>query len=193
MCVIQSMYLQSDKLRNNSKKGFTLVEALVALSILIVGIISGFILVTKALYNVTIIQDRLTASFLAQEGIELVRQIRDTNYFKKLNGGIDSWDDGLNNGDNIVIVNTNTGSVTLRLFSDPSYDPYLYYHPITGLYDHDSSGSKTSFQRVINISPVNNDEIKVQSIVTWKSRNISFEIGKGGIVAEDHLFNWLKL
>lgn len=189
------MYLWPDKLKNSFKKGFTLVEALVALSILIVGIISGFILVTKALYNVTIIQDRLTASFLAQEGIELVRQIRDTNYLKKLKGETNNWDDGLNTGDNIVIVNTNTDSVTLRFSSDPLYDPYLYYHPTTGFYDHDSSGSKTTFQRVINISPnpMNNDEIKVQSIVTWKSRNISFEIGKGGIVAEDHLFNWLKL
>jgi type II secretory pathway pseudopilin PulG len=187
------MYLQPDKLKNNFKRAFTLVEALVALSILIVGIISGFILVTKALYDVTIIQDRLTASFLAQEGLELVRQIRDTNYLKKLNEGTGNWDDGLNNGDNIVIVNTNTGSVTLLSSSNPSYDPYLYYHPLTGLYDHDSSGSKTSFQRVINIYHIppndpNANEIRVQSIMDWKSKNINFEF-----TAEDHLFNWLSI
>ncbi len=184
----------------NSKsksKAFTLVEALVALSILIVGIISGFILVTKALYNVTIIQDRLTASFLAQEGIELVRQIRDTNYLKQLDGQSVDWDYynnvSLVDGNYIISGNINIGNVKLIFSSDPSYDSYLYYHQITGLYDHDSSGSKTSFQRVINIFHINEDEIRVQSIIAWKSRNIIFEIGKGGIVAEDHLFNWLKL
>jgi len=187
--------MQNDNLKFKIKNlkfsaGFTLVEALVALSILIVGIISGFILVTKALYDVTIIQDRLTASFLAQEGIELVRQIRDSNYV----GGTVSWDDNLSNGTSTISANINTKVIKLTPDSDPSYDPYLYYHEDIGLYNHDSSGgNKTSFQRVINIFPVNNDEIRVQSIVTWKSRNISFEIGKGGIVAEDHLFNWLKL
>ena len=98
------------------KSGFTLVEALVALSILIVGIISGFILVTKALYDVTIIQDRLIASFLAQEGLELVRQIRDTNYLKTLDGTSTDWDDNLKtDGDYLVSANIQTGTVILPL------------------------------------------------------------------------------
>ena len=189
------------------KSGFTLVEALVALSILIVGIISGFILVTKALYDVTIIQDRLIASFLAQEGLEVVRQIRDTNYLKTLDGTSTDWDDNLKtDGDYLVSANIQTGTVILPL---PPWqqDKGLYYHCSSGLYTYDDTGNVnltcehtddvilTTFKRKINISHVSPDEIRVQSIIEWKSRNIIFEvgIGKGGIKAEDHLFNWLKL
>ena len=177
------------------KSGFTLVEALVALSILIVGIISGFILVTKALYDVTIIQDRLTASFLAQEGLEFVRQIRDTNYLKTLGDIPTAWDNNLKtDGDYLISANVQTGTVILPL---PVWqeDKSLFYHPSSGLYNYDDSGDAlpTVFKRKINITHVSPDEIRVQTSVAWKSRNISFEIGKGGIVAEDHLFNWLKL
>jgi type II secretory pathway pseudopilin PulG len=189
------------------KSGFTLVEALVALSILIVGIISGFILVTKALYDVTIIQDRLTASFLAQEGLELVRQIRDTNYLKTLGDTPTAWDNNLKtDGDYFISANVQTGTVILPL---PVWqeDKSLYYHCSSGLYNYDDTGSvvstcsenpnngiiPTTFKRKINIYHVSADEIRVQTSIAWKSRNISFEIGKGGIKAEDHLFNWLKL
>jgi type II secretory pathway pseudopilin PulG len=177
------------------KSGFTLVEALVALSILIVGIISGFILVTKALYDVTIIQDRLTASFLAQEGLELVRQIRDTNYLNKLKEGTGNWDDGLSDGTFTVSVNITSppGSIILDPLA-PGERRYLKYTSSSPpyLYNYDI-GDETTFERTIQITHIPPDEIKIQSILTWKSRNISFEIGKGGIKAEDHLFNWLKL
>ena len=207
MFVIQSMYLQLDKLKNKNlscsarqnffscftrnkfNRAFTLVEALVALSILIVGIISGFILVTKALYNVTIIQDRLTASFLAQEGIELVRQIRDTNYLKTLGGASTDWDDNLKtDGDYLIAADIYTGTVILPL--PPWQDKSLYYHPSSGLYNYDNTGDATPtvFKRKMNITHVSSDEIRVQSIMNWKSRNINFSF-----TVEDHLFNWLKL
>jgi type II secretory pathway pseudopilin PulG len=170
------------------KRAFTLVEALVALSILIVGIISGFILVTKALYDVTIIQDRLTASFLAQEGLELVRQIRDTNYFKTLGGNPTTWDNNLANGNYIISARTNPPPIKVEL-QPLTGTQYLYYHPDTRLYNYESFGGQlTSFQRTINIYHVSSDEIRVQAIMSWKTRNISF-----GFTSEDHLFNWLKI
>jgi type II secretory pathway pseudopilin PulG len=197
------MYLQLDKLKNKNlsrsarqnlfscfarnkfNRAFTLVEALIALSILIVGIISGFILVTKALYDVTIIQDRLTASFLAQEGLEFVRQIRDTNYLKTLGSTSTDWDKGLQDGPYIISANPNPpGSISLKLLEGTKY---LKYNPTTGLFNYDS-GELTSFQRTIQIIHVSSDEIRVQSIMNWKSRNIDFSF-----TAEDHLFNWLKL
>ncbi|MFA5392105.1 MAG: type II secretion system protein [Candidatus Paceibacterota bacterium] len=175
-------------LRRNSK-AFTLVEALVALSILIVGIISGFILVAKALYGVTIIQDRLTASFLAQEGLELVRQIRDTNYLKTLGGTSTDWNSSLKtNGEYLIFADIDTGTVNLPL---PSWqDKSLYYHAASGLYNYDDTGDaiSTVFKRKIVITNIRPDEIRIQTIMNWKSKNISFNF-----TVEDHLFNWLKL
>ena len=184
------MPIEKDRIQNiRFKSGFTLVEALVALSILIVGIISGFILVTKALYDVTIIQDRLTASFLAQEGVELVRQIRDSNYLKSLGGTSTDWDNNLKtDGDYLISANIDTGTVILPL---PFWqDKSLYYHPSSGVYNYDNSGGAVStvFKRKINIKHLSTDEIQVQAIMGWQSKGINFNL-----VVEDHLFNWLKL
>lgn len=169
-------------------RAFTLVEALVALSILTVGIISGFILVTKALYNVTIIQDRLTASFLAQEGIELVRQIRDSNYKKILNNKSANWDNGLSDGAYIISVDLNPPGGVEQL--KPFEDKYLKYDLSSRLYNY-NSGNDTVFKRkiiIIHIPSYPSNEIKVQSIMDWKSKNIPFSV-----TVEDHLFNWLQI
>lgn len=186
------MPIEKDRIQNiRFKSGFTLVEVLVTLSILIVGIISGFILVTKALYDVTIIQDRLTASFLAQEGLEFVRQIRDTNYLKTLGGTSTDWDDNLKtDGDYLISANINTKTVTLPL--PPWQDKSLYYHSSSGVYNYDNSGDATPtvFKRKISIKHLSTDEIQVQAIMDWQSKNIKFT---QGIIVEDHLFNWLKL
>jgi type II secretory pathway pseudopilin PulG len=184
------MPIEKDRIQNiRLKSGFTLVEALVALSILIVGIISGFILVTKALYDVTIIQDRLTASFLAQEGLEFVRQIRDTNYLKTLGSTSTEtdWDNNLKTDENyLIFANISAGTIILSSWQDK----LLSYHPSSGVYNYDNTGDATPtvFKRKINIYHVSSDEIRVQSIMNWKSRNIDFSF-----TAEDHLFNWLKL
>ena len=76
-------------------RGFTLIESLVAISILLVGVVSAFGLVTKSLATAPVIQDRLVASFLAQEGIENVRHIRDSNFFKILKTGSGNWLGGI--------------------------------------------------------------------------------------------------
>jgi len=183
---------------NNSKRkynAFTLVEALVALSILLTGIISGFILVTRALYNAKVIQDRLTASFLAQEGIELVRKIRDTNYVKNINGVSTNWNNGLANGSYYISVDPDSKQVRL---SDNYKDqeaqiPNLKYDKNNFQYGFNYKyGDETNFKRIIRIKTIDSNHLRVQSVVAWNTRNISFLEGQGAIVAEDHLYNWLS-
>jgi len=92
---------QSDKkitkkvltLRNYAKKnlkGFTILEMIVAIFLITVGIIGIFALITKTVSNSTVSRDEMTAAYLAQEGIEIVRNIRDSNY---ING--QDWDETL--------------------------------------------------------------------------------------------------
>jgi hypothetical protein len=163
---------------------FTLVEALIAMSILIIGIISSFILVTRALYNTSIIQDRLTASFLAQEGLELVREIRDSNYINRINNGTGNWNDGLQPGTyRISFENGNR----LETIADPS-EATLYFHDDTGLFDYNSSGTLTSFNRQIQIDQISDYELRVTVIVSWQTKGINYSLQ-----GEDHLFDWLPL
>lgn len=183
-------HLQPPISKNTNKRlpaGFTLIEALVALSILIVGIMSGFILITRSLYSAAIIQDRLTASFLAQEGAELVRQIRDSNYLRTLNDNPTNWDQGLADGSYIVAFNP---AAPDNIFFQPAEDiQYLKYDAATGLFNY-ASGEPTSFMRTIKItsSPLSPDKIQVGIEMNWKSKNIDFSF-----LVEDHLYNWLDL
>ena len=64
----------------NNKQGFTLLEVLLALSVLSVGIMAAF---TLALANLNTARDnyqRIRAANLAREGLELARNVRDTNW-----------------------------------------------------------------------------------------------------------------
>lgn len=57
--------------------GFTLVEALVAISILMIAIASPMTLAQKGLSTAVLSKDQMVASFLAQDAIEAVKNIRD--------------------------------------------------------------------------------------------------------------------
>jgi type II secretory pathway pseudopilin PulG len=57
--------------------GFTMVETLVAISILLVVIIGPMTIAQKGIQNAYFSRDQLTAVFLAQEAIEAVREKRD--------------------------------------------------------------------------------------------------------------------
>ena len=66
------------KIQNNIKtKAFTLIEALVAVSILMIAIASPMTLAQKGLSTATLSKDQMIASFLAQDAIEAVKNIRD--------------------------------------------------------------------------------------------------------------------
>jgi type II secretory pathway pseudopilin PulG len=61
----------------NSIKGFTLVEALVAISILMIAIASPMTLAQKGLSTAILSKDQMIASFLVQDAIEAVKNVRD--------------------------------------------------------------------------------------------------------------------
>ncbi|MDD5760658.1 MAG: prepilin-type N-terminal cleavage/methylation domain-containing protein [Candidatus Pacebacteria bacterium] len=183
---------KSSKIQVSSckNKGFTLVEALIAISIMIVGILSGLVLVTRTLYNSVIIRDRLTASFLAQESMELVRQIRDTNFLKILSGGSSNWREGLSAGRYIIETNVgNEKSIGLIPVVEGKV-PNLFYDDNYKIYNYNDLGSPTSFNREIQIEdiPDQPNEIRVKVIMKWKTKGINFDLK-----VEDHLFNWINL
>jgi len=65
-----------------SRKGETLVEVSVALVLLVVGALSALRLLGLAGINNQITKERVIATNLAREGLEAVRNIRDTNWLR---------------------------------------------------------------------------------------------------------------
>ncbi|MBA7596520.1 hypothetical protein ES703_03494 [subsurface metagenome] len=74
-------------------KSFTLIEIVVAIFLITVGTVGAFSLIQRTIAFTVISSSRLVAANLAQEGIEIIRNTRDTNW---LSGN--PWDQGLSSG-----------------------------------------------------------------------------------------------
>ena len=65
-----------------SRRGETIIEVLIAVLVLAVGIIAGVRLLISSGINNELSRERVVATNLAREGIEAVRNIRDTNWLR---------------------------------------------------------------------------------------------------------------
>jgi Tfp pilus assembly protein PilV len=72
--------------------GFTLVETLVAISIFTMSILGLMSILASGISNTTYAKQKMVASYLAQEGIEYVRNLRDTSVLYDVAGAQHGWD-----------------------------------------------------------------------------------------------------
>ena len=72
------------------KKAFTLIEVLIAIFLITVGIAGAFDLIQRTVAFSAISSSRLEAVYLAQEGIEIIRNTRDSNWLAE-----NPWDSGI--------------------------------------------------------------------------------------------------
>ncbi len=177
----------NEYLPKKEKLGFTLLEVITAIFILTVGIGGAFALLRQSLSGASMVELKVTAAYLAQEGIEIVRNIRDSNWLESRSSSV-SWDDGLTNcqspncceGDYKIYTSltnvSNCNSSNLRYLNIDT----------NGFYSYDS-GTPTKFKRKIIITPKGSDKMEVKVIVEWQERERSHSIE----VVED-LSNWYE-
>jgi prepilin-type N-terminal cleavage/methylation domain-containing protein len=177
----------------NNKKGFTLLEVMLALGVITIGLMGVSSLVLQNIQVQDINKNYLVASMLAQEGLELVRNIRDTN-FLKMDLGYD-WKNGdlalLNNdivrGASIggfkeyaINYDKTIKDVTMS-WSDDNTKLFFY----NGIYDHNGlNGVLTPYRRLIRV--YNYDYyLEVHSTVRWNEhgRTHNYEV-------VTDLYNW---
>jgi type II secretory pathway pseudopilin PulG len=152
-----------------TKKGQLLIESLVAISVLIIGFLGIFGLLSRSLSLNNVISSQYIASNLAAEGIEVVKNLIDANFIQNL-----PWNSGITDGSYGVSFNSTS--------LNDLQDQFLNLTP-NNLYSYEA-GQPTPYKRDIVI--VNKgDEIQVNSIVTWQIRGGSYSI-----TLEDHFFNW---
>ncbi len=67
------------KYKKQNNRGFTLIETLVAVMILASSIVGPLSIASRSLNNALVAKDQITAFFVAQDAVEYVRYVRDTN------------------------------------------------------------------------------------------------------------------
>jgi len=157
------------------KKGFTLMEVIIAIAIILTALVTLTTLISSSVAGIRPGKSKIIATNLAQEGLELVRSIRDNNWLAFKRG--DDWDDGLGAGDYRAQYDSNSllsfASVPLKIDSN-------------GFYQYDT-GSNTVFYRKITITQTESSWIGVVSEVTWQEKGRSYNIS-----ARTNLYNWLE-
>jgi type II secretory pathway pseudopilin PulG len=163
------------KKNNERSRAFTLVETLIAISILMLSITGPLYFASESLKAAVYARDQITAFYLAQDAFEQIHKIRDDNIY--FDGA--SWYTGLDvcTADK-TLCRVNTTGLLYAVAASPSSDDYfLYLNEESGEYSHQSSGgTKTIFQRKVKIEPNDNTdwafatEMKVTVTIEWSSR-----------------------
>lgn len=163
--------------KNLKNSGFTLIETLVAIGIFAFSI-TGLISVTaNGVFNTNFVKNKFTAGYLAIEGAELVRNIRDTaaiqnngwtaimttspflgNCERSVGGTeactIDAWTTSA------PAACPSEGCLAMTLDTDSGKFSYSPQDPFTLL--------QSIFTRTIYIETINNKESRVTSKVEWR-------------------------
>ncbi|MDD2274425.1 MAG: prepilin-type N-terminal cleavage/methylation domain-containing protein [Candidatus Pacebacteria bacterium] len=144
-----------------SKKGFGLIEMIVGVAIVSIGIVGTFSMISRFSYQSQVIRDSFIASNLAQEGIEIVKNIRDTNALEDAN-----WNDGLTHCQSGCEMDYTNDS----LLSWSGDGRYLYLNN-NGGYTYNSAGAiETYYKRRITITEVEpNKSMEIIVSVYWES------------------------
>lgn len=158
------------------QRGFSLVETLVAITILLIAVLAPMRIASQSIKSAGFAREQLTAVFLAQEGIEMIVRARDAD---ALNGGSTwSWYTSLlaackNSGQGCSYNPTNGAFVscatiaTCRLYLDTTGGTSGVY------YTHTQGALPASpYTRVVKVlqgETLGVNEVNVQSVVSWYS------------------------
>lgn len=160
------------------KKSFSLLGVLISSEILTVAAVAIIGLMASSIIYAKTSGNKLVALGLAQEGIEITRNIRDRNW---LAGGSLAWRDGLADGAYQAKLNP-LGLIGLTAENKKMrYGTDFWYVPA----EPSVLGADTIFERIITISTGTEGEIIAECETSWSERGKNFSI-----VLEDKLYNW---
>ncbi len=152
-------------------RGFTLIETLVAVSLLTIAIMAPMTLTQQSLSGAYYARDQITAYNLAQEGIESVRAIRDGQILSISQtadaSGIDLFGSIPVNQDFIIDGLETNPETAMETCVDEC--PPLQLSPDGSLYGYGPGWTDTKFTRTLRASYVgaSEDEIQLSVTVSW--------------------------
>lgn len=169
-------------------RGFTLVETLVAITVLVIAIVGPLYAIHRSVIASYTARDQLIATALAQEGVEYIRNERDGNYL----GGAPDWMSGLAacEGTTGCTVDPSQNVIQACPTSANGGCPALRMNPASKLYMQSTNSGypQTKFTRKVEVRDVGSAGTEVDVIVTvsWVTLGIPYTV-----VVHEHLYNWL--
>jgi prepilin-type N-terminal cleavage/methylation domain-containing protein len=164
------------KFFNQKNKGFTLIETLVAITILVSAVAAPLTLAFRSLVAAQFTKNQIIASYLAQDAIEYVRNIRDENVLRDR-----AWLSGLGSCGNGCRVDSPND--TVNGCSGPSC--LIKKDPSSGLYGHRSQWEDTLFFREVTVTSIDTDEAKISVTINWQQGVIPRTY-----TLKETIFNW---
>lgn len=193
--------------KSKNEKGFTIVEVLISLTIFSIAVTGIITVAVQGTLNVNATKDKIIATYLAGEGLELMRAMRDTTVVNEVATGAGTenagWTAFVTNLsgyctatspcdiDGASVTSMSSGTVfpsttnIITCGSGATASCPLYY--AGGLYsDVSSFGAPASpFRRAIVVTPYGANDMHVASTVTWMEGTAA----RSATVSED-MFNW---
>lgn len=189
--------------------GFSILEALVAIAILIIALTGPMVFAQQSLRAARLARDQVTAFYLAQDAIEFVKHVRDENSLSTLFR--DDWLAGLeecfadegnpNSGCQVSTPEWTGGSTDSAVDACPGSDCPLYeQEPLAGgkLYGIFGGGAsvESRFSRRVRIMTPEGDnpsgeteEALVEVRVWWDTTGVS---GERQVLVREHVYNWIQ-
>jgi type II secretory pathway pseudopilin PulG len=157
------------------KNAFTLMEIIIVMGVITSVLTSALVLITMTVNSTKASRSKIIAIGLSQEGLEIVRNIRDNNWLAGRRSPL-NWRQDIDPGDYRVQYDSlgllNFSNTPLRINN--------------GFYQY-GAGDNTPFFRKITIEHIGNNQIRVVSEVTWN------EQGRNQVIsAETKFYNWLE-
>lgn len=173
----QRVKYQLNKSLFAGRQGFSLLETAIAISILVFSILGPMTLSSQSIRSASVARNTIIASNLAQEGIELVKNIRLNNRIEERD-----WMRGLNNCKSVNGCYIDAKDLDVRQCA--SNCSFLRFDNSLKLYNY-NSGSDSVFRRIITISDINAREIRVRSLVKWTDK-----FGNHDFFLSTSMFDW---
>lgn len=184
--------------------GFTIIETLVSVSILLLIIVAPLTLAERSLASADAAGVQVTAVYLAQEAIEFVRNVRDTNMLMG-SSWLNRLDDCLNGAQcdvdptnpeeaEQIISCTPGGNDNCRLWQ---YQGNVLCLALKGLFGHKENRSecggewvRSPFSRTVMITTTNvsgTEEVRVEVLVKWETGRSA---ARSSLIVSTNLMPW---
>lgn len=190
--------------RASLQRGFTIVETLVALMIFTFSIVGLISISSRGILDTSLAKNRMTASYLAQEGLETLRNKRDSavitnqvlcsaapNSCSGSTTGTVGWYDFMAAAASCDIAQGGCDIDPLSLNITPCQESdsacVIGMNTLTGYYGHGTSNStSTIFKRIITLDHSStNDELEVTVTVTWHQG-----LSDQKVSVAENIYNW---